>query len=71
MEQQVRGERSWRYIFREVAAAWSNRCEEGVVSAIYSGREQLHGATGAGERMVSETLSGRERLHGTTGARRE
>jgi hypothetical protein len=46
MEQQVRRESSSRYIIREGAAAWNNRCGERVVHATLSGRERLHG-TGA------------------------
>jgi hypothetical protein len=32
-----------------VVSAWSNRCGERVVSTTLSGRERLHGVTGARE----------------------
>jgi hypothetical protein len=65
MEPQVQGESSKCYIIREGAAAWSNRrgervvsawstrCGERVVSTTLSGRERLHGATGAGKESLA------------------
>jgi hypothetical protein len=36
-----------------VVSAWSNRCREKVVSTTLSGRERLHGATGAGRESLA------------------